>query len=349
MSHQTLNKTLKLADSFGVTSNFRLNKREKFQTSLGGGVTIFYIISSIAYFIYNFHIFYSKQKMTLNYTEKIFDDAPFINFTDRETAFGVGLYFENNSEINMETTGQFFEIDFSVVSVINTHNKYKLPIKFGFCNESDFFDSINEEFKWLNMNRIYCPKNKTLMFSQGTNLDELWQFVEITVRLKEETIISGQDDLKIMLTKHPLKVFLYFLDTYLDVDHYEKPIKPYLNSFFLYIDADYFKKVNIDFMTLDFSSDENPFLSNPILYKHIIFDSSREYGFAIPDRINSGSPDYENLVRFYIRTSIKSKFILRSYQKFSEYLSTTTVLISNSYLILFVVMRFINEDRKSVV
>ena len=94
---------------------------------------------------------------------------------------------------------------------------------------------------------------------------------------------------------------------------------------------------------LEFSSDENSLIINPIKNNYIMLDNFRDYGFSIQDLINSGSADFTNFARIYIKSSQKSKVIERTYQKFSEYLSNTTVLFSNGYLLLFVICRFINS------
>jgi hypothetical protein len=102
--------------------------------------------------------------------------------------------------------------------------------------------------------------------------EDIWEYVEITIKLKNKYILNNQDKVKSMFLKFPLKAFLYFTDTYMDADNFENP---YLNSIMLYLDINYYKKIDVDYISLVFSSDE-PFFTQPISRNFVVLDKYRE-------------------------------------------------------------------------
>ena len=339
---KTFNSILTTIDSFGVTIEFRINKKEQYKSPFGGFITLIYVLFGIGFLLSNFNTFYTRSKMTLNYTEKVFEVAPKLNLTEGRSSFAFGLVWENNSHIDMNNIN-YFDITLSAVSVSSTVNKTKLQIPFAPCIESDFYNVVNDTFRNLKISNMNCPKDTKYLSTQGEFTDKLWRYIEITIKLKNSLVIESQQKVRQFIMKYPIKLVLYVTDSFIDVDNFTTPLNTYISSLFVYLDFDYYKKLDVNLMNLEFSSDVNPIMIDPIHNKYIMLDNYRDYGYSIQDRINSGSPDFGNFARIYIKSSQKSKVIERTYQKFSEYLSNTTVLVSNGYLLLYVVCRFINS------
>ena len=100
------------------------------------------------------------------------------------------------------------------------------------------------------------------------------------------------------------------------------------------------RRINLDYSTMQFSSDDNYFYMQKKTSNNITYFSDEASEFFIMDRIVSNQ---KLLARFFLRSSPSCTIIERTYQKANTFLANFGGLISNILLILIIFVQFFNE------
>ena len=87
----------KIFDLFSTPYNFTYKRDDKYSTTIGGIVTIIYVLLIIAYLIYKFIPFVKKDNYELVYLEENKDSTDSLLFKEYENDLAYRLEYKNNS------------------------------------------------------------------------------------------------------------------------------------------------------------------------------------------------------------------------------------------------------------
>ena len=332
-------------DFFGTIFNFRIQQKDAYQTRFGGAVFILFLIFSIFYFILSFKEFIAKKIYTINFSEKVVSPAPKINFKEVKFYFAYTLQFDNGTFLD-KATQKYFSQKVTLKSVINSTDSLtnRTVLRTAPCSLKTFYgENMEKHFNQLKLNNYTCVDEKTNILLQGVFTDDLFVYLEIAISLNTSLNFTEEQlsDLGKMLYSNPIKLILYWIDTTLDVNNIDKPISSYINSYITLIDFSMLKKTDLFFSLFNFSDDKNLLFKTEEGRDNLIFDRTSEYSIIIPKR--TSLPKDSTMVKLFLRSSSFIKIIDRSYLKLNGFLAQLAGLISNLYLILFVVISFFNK------
>ena len=138
---------LRKFDAFGVSYSFKYKANEKFTTSLGGFITILFIILCLSFGIYNFIPFYNKNNFTTIYyilklaqTEKIY-------FEKSKISFSLGLYCYEGSDGTK--ADDLFDVIYKFNYFFMENGEYQKKVDIigtHPCTYADFYNDYNNIF-----------------------------------------------------------------------------------------------------------------------------------------------------------------------------------------------------------
>ena len=180
-------------DYFGIIFTFKLKQENKYKSRLGGMVFIFFLIFSAYYFINQMINFVWRQNYNINFSIAAQNQAPELNFTYREFKFAYALKYKNGTPVNYSQL-PFLEhsLNLSTINDYNKKNKTKLILNKKPCDENDFnFTKVNYNLTSLNLTNYFCPTNNSKMFINGTELDPMFTYVDITFSINDNWLTSN--------------------------------------------------------------------------------------------------------------------------------------------------------------
>ena len=333
---------LKVFDYFGVKFSFRINNKPNFQSDFGGLIFLVFLIIALIYFFITFLAFWKRSVYSINYSLTINKPAKEINFTKMEFNLAYSLQYENDTFIDPQKL--YFLNQSLVMTKSLDHKKTKDSIPHKNCESKDFFDKIqSNEFNSLNLANFTCSQIKPNSSIQGTYTDNVYKYIELGITINDTMFKSGNlTDLINFFEQNQVKLVVYWLDTTINVTSYEHPVSYYLRTYVTYLDFQTIKKINMDFSIIDFSSDDNAFIQDPITQSKVTFQQSEIFDLGTSNRINMGDVG-KTVTKVFMRSSPSSTLIDRSYQKLSQFLANFGGLTSNILFILFLFMTFINQ------
>jgi hypothetical protein len=336
-------KMLKNLDYFGVQLNFQYKDQQKYRSIFGGVVFILFFGFSLTYMLINFQNFIDRKIMNLVYNEGFKEYAPEINFDNYTIKFAVGL--DVGDPTLLPNLYKYLQIEFVSIATEKTNGvlkKTKTPIPLQPCNYSHFYNSFNSTFDSLGLSSLFCPDLRNVSV-KGIYTDDEFNYFVFTVSLKKQWHDNTQEARK-FFTDYEIKSIIYYIDTSISVWDYAKPIQNYLNNKFLTVDWQFFKKLNMDFMTLGFSSDDNILFRDEQSKDLAVIDTYEQYFDHISeDRMITKQRDYNSFSKIFIRSSTKNKVIKRVYMKITEYLANMSSILSSVLLIFYVIVSHLNN------
>jgi hypothetical protein len=341
---------LRYFDYFGVVFTFRYKDKDSYQSRFGGGVFIFFLIFSILYFLITFFDFCTRQVYQINYSVTVFDKAPEINFKDSSFYFAYGLQYDNDTFPDSSILNLInHKITLNRIINSNSENKNKTSINTKICEYKDFSGLVDDKsFKSLKLDKFLCPIIDNKASIQGTFADEIYQYLDIGITVKDEVFTHDKnvslnlDYLSNFFSQNALKLVIYWIDTTVNVREYDKPISSYIKPFVTYVDFSSIKKVNLDFSLIQFSSDSNILVSSATSQSNVTFNQIQEFSITTNDRFKMGSLG-KTILKLFFRSSSSNIIIDRNYQKLTEFLANLGGLQSNILIVLFLMVSFLNE------
>ena len=336
----------KSLDYFGVQINFNFKSAKKYTSASGGLIFLIYVIVCVSYITINFIDFIEKKHKTVIYYDKELFKTDEINFHEYNNTFAINMVcFDYDGELGDFTSK--FKIEANHVKYLKTNGtskKYKTSLSFHKCSYDDFFNQFNDE---LDRNEIpgkfNCLDNINYLV-KGIFADEDFEYFELILSATCENGFDNRTYLE-KLYKYDCKFSLFYIDNALDVGNVAQPMRPFLNQKFIQLTPVDFKKVNLYYTLKSFESDENWFFNQPTQDYYLAYSSFDEYFiFKGEDRFNSDYSDNTKFATFYIRASNSRNIIERRYEKFTEFVASSTSILSAIFLLLVVVVSNINNS-----
>ena len=338
---------LRTIDYFGVQVNFNFKSQKKYTSICGGSIFAVYVILCFVYIAITFISFYEKKHKTVIYYDKELTETDEISFLNHSSKFAINLVcdtFNENQEKKYGKLNDLFKISVSHVKYIKDINGYtnktKTKLKLHKCDYSDFFNKYNEELDRNEIiNNFYCFIDDNYLI-KGIYASKDFQYYEFTL-----ASTNDKTDYITMLYENDCKFSLYFIDNAVDVANITHPMTEFLNEIFMQLSPVDYLKFNLYFTIKSFKSDENWFFYWPSHNYYIAYSHSDEYKTAKGEnRFISKFDDYDKFGKFYIRASTTRNIIERRFEKLTEYVASSTSLLSAVLLFLVAVIETINDS-----
>ena len=179
-----IRKMLKKLDKFGDNFKFKYNDYDKYSTSLGGLVYLFFCCISLDIFILKLIFFLQRQNFTLQFYKINLAETEYINLNK---TFAFGIDCQGKEKTNKAKDLFNVEIEFK-----NKSDRTKVKfIETKPCENTDFDDELNDtinnlQFNNLSFNDFKClSKTQNEDGIQGVYTDSIFTYYTITVSAKE--------------------------------------------------------------------------------------------------------------------------------------------------------------------
>ena len=336
----------KSLDYFGAQINFNFKNEKKYTSFSGGLIFVIYVILCVSYVTINFIYFLQKKHKTVIYYDKELFKTDDIYFHKYNTSFAINMIC-NDNDGNLGDFFSKFKIEANHVKYIKTNGtskKYKTSLSFHKCTYDDFFNQFNDE---LDVNKIpgkyNCIDDKDYLV-KGIFADEDFEYFELILSATCENGFDNRTYLE-KLYKYDCKFSLYYIDSAVDVANVTHPKSSFLTQKFIQLSPVEFKKVNLYYTIKSFKSDENWFFNWPTEENYMAFSYSEEYDiYKGENRFISNYQDNTKFATYYIRASNSRNMIERRYEKFTEFVASSTSILSAIFLFLFFIVSNINNS-----
>ena len=328
---------------FSTYISFHINNSHSFRSIFGGLITLIFLFIMISFISYHFYIFIFKLKLEYIHSNTIVDNCPFINLTDIKFNLGFGLQFTLNGTNAFESYKKY--LDYSMV--INewfggpsSIKKYEFKLKY--CDINDFDYDVNDTFYNIKLNKFYCPIiNDTTNYTlEGLYTDKYFKFIEIIFKLNEYSK-NHLDELKEFMINNPVEMIIYLMDSSIDYENRKNPISKYMNEINKWLDFENRKETQISFSEVEFEDDQHYYL-NSINKRSLANLDSIVDSFRFIKKHNNLGDDI--LGTFIIKASYRKIKFKRIYQKLPNFLAQISGLIEFSYLISFIIVKFLDKN-----
>jgi hypothetical protein len=346
MSSNTENSFLEMIrnlDYFSVTFLFRIGKKPKYGSVLGGIAFIIFLITAILYTIVRFFDYISWADSKITYIEKSVNPAPPLNLKEMNFSYAVRLTFDNDTPLQNTEYSDLFILEQNYVHVNGSQNPEKdhsIPHK---CTDNDFYNKTSDFpiFSKYNLSSFDCFEIKENYSLEGIYTDPINSYLEISLKISDK-FFTDYEKLKEIFVKESFKFTLYYIDIFNDVTEFNEPVFSKINSIYSYLDLSYFKRNNINFQKYVWGSDKNLFYND---YKHenyIKFFSNQEIMAPISDRLNYTRSDNKNMYKFIMKAINNVKIVRFSFVKIPDFLASLSGLLLNLLLVLTVIFNLFN-------
>ena len=342
-------KYLKTIDYFGVQINFNFKSEKKYKSAYGGIIFLVYIITSVAYIAINFVNFLQKKHKTVIYYDKELFTTDEIYFHKHNSTFAVNMVcdnydgkFDTDKDIYSKFKIQGNHVKY--IKIDGKSQKTKTSLKFHKCTYEDFFNQFNDELDRNDVtNKHYCFNDDNYVV-KGIFADEDFEYFEFTFSATCENGFDNRTYLEIFY-RYDCKFSLYYVDSAIDVANVTYPMRAFLNQKFIQITPSNYKKVNLFYTIKSFKSDENWLFNWPKNYNYLAFSNAEEYAVDKGEkRFLTKYDDYDKFAKFFIRASSTRNMIERRYEKFTEFVASSTSILSAIFIFLEFILNIINES-----
>ena len=319
----------KIFDLFSTPYNFTYKRDDKYSTTIGGIVTIIYILLIIAYLIYKFIPFVKKDNYELVYLEENMDSTDSLLFKENENDLAYRLEYKNNSG-SSATCEDLLEVKINYIyskkasDSGSSRDKKSTPITTFNCD----YDPNKHHFIKINNSQKYqCFHHQNEPIKNVYN-DLYFTYYEIIVSLRDSQKENFTNANNFLLT-NDCKLELYYLDYTIKVEDYKNPIVPYQNLVFLQLSPVSILEMNVYFMKQILKDQSNVLFEKEKTRENTVFSRVEQYSYYKGDnrmeRKNKfNDPDYNIYSKIFIRADTKILKVKRNYQTLGGFWADNT-------------------------
>ena len=345
---KALKKFLKRIDLSGLPFTFTYKSKDKYSTSLGGLILIFYGVVVIYFVVYYLIQFINKENFkTIYYTANI-AKTDIIKLKDSKVTFSLGLDCQDKGRFKAE---DLLKIEAKFINYTKTkegkYNKDSKVISSHFCTHDDFLNTHNDSFDRLTLHKFQCLDDYSFDLV-GIYSDQVFTYYELTVKSKYgNDNNTNLDNIEEYLFINDCKLQIVYTEKTVDLNNYEEPIKSYLNEIFIQLNPTLYIKRNMFFMNQYLVNDDNLFglfydLDNSTITT--LHSRYEEYSLYLGlNRSKTHPPDYVNYAKLYMRADTKKTDIRRTYQNLLEFYANISSLLLGIFRVLIFILNFFNN------
>ena len=345
---KALKKFLKKIDLSGLPFTFKYKSKDKYSTSLGGLILIFYGCVVIYFVVYYLLQFIYKENFKIIYYTANIEKTDIIKLKDSKVSFSFGLDCESNGRFKAE---DLLKVEAKFYNHTKTkEGKYNLNTKVissHFCTHEDFFNSHNDSFDRLTLHKFQCLDDYSYNL-QGIYADQVFTYYELTVKSKYGKYnYTNLDNIEEYFFMNDCKLQIVYTEKTVDLENYEEPIKSYLNEIFIQLNPTLYIKRNIFFMNQYLVNDDDLFgifsnLENSSITP--LHSRYEEYSLYLGlNRSKTRPKDYINYAKLYMRADTKKTDIRRTYQNLLEFYANISSLLLGIFRVLIFILNFFND------
>ena len=356
-SPQSLTKSfsnlVRSLDYFAVTFEFRVDKKPRFGSIIGGLSFLVYIVIGIIFCIKSFIDYISLVDTKITLIEKNVEISPTLKYKDLKFSYALQITFENDTILKNSKLENLFILEHAYVKVNKTNTNIKSITKtFPHpCTDNDFYNQSQKFpiFLRQNISNFECFDFSDEYILKGIYTENEMFYSEIIISLNQ-TFLEKFELIQKIFEENLFKFSLLYKDTFYDVSQINNPIFQKIDSIYSYLDLKFLKKRNVDFQLFNFEKDHNLFYKDFQQESYIKLFSNQEILTPIDNRKESKLKDKNTLFKFYIRAVNNVKLIRISLVKIQEFLASISGLLVNLLVILNIILSMINnlEAKQSI-
>ena len=343
-----IKKFLKKIDLFAIPFVFKYKNKYKYYSSLGGLMSLLFVIAALIIGIYYFIPFYNRKNYNIIYYSMNMPKTDTIKLNSKAN-FAIGLECPLDKKTHLKGK-DLFDLKLTYIISKTDHNgnrsKDKIELTTHSCNETDFYN--NDTINFMNFDEVVCL-DKTDNSLQGIYTDEIFSYYEFSLLAKNDSVELFRK-IDTYLTETDCKLELFYTEVTIDFDNYTDPIKTYINSVFIQLNPTLFLKMNVYFENQYFENDNFLFFifdekkEEKTIDPYIHFSRIEDYSlYKGLDRGIIKPSDYTKYANIYVRADTTKTVTKRKYQKVTEFYADASSLLIALFQILYFSFLFINR------
>ena len=338
---------LKVIDFFGVPYNFKYQAKENFTTSLGGIISIIFVVVCIALGIYNFIPFYNRKNFTTIYYTLKLPETEKVYFDKSKMAFSIGLNCWTGNDGTK--ADDLFDVIHKYIYWDVQNGEYVRKIEYietHTCTYADFFNDFNKAFDDSKIYSYQCLDDLSRTI-EGIYASPIFSYYEFNVNAKNNSK-KLLDKIENYLIENDCKLQIYYVDNTIDIDDYKNPIKSYLETDFIQLNPALSIRKNMYFMNQHLYDDDYWvwfFNDQTDLESELtsIYSRYEEYALYQGSNRTNSSSDYLNWAKLFFRADTRKIYVKRKYQKVMEFYADASSLLVGVFRVLLFIFNYINS------
>ena len=154
---------LRAIDIFGIEYSFKYNKKERYQTVLGGFILLLFFILVLIVGIYYFIPFINRKNYTIVYYTMNLAATEEVNLFQSESNFAVGVSCDSNKKEKLSVNDL---LDLKSTYILyeklknGTYIKRTKDLNTHKCDYSDFYNKYDNQYDYLGISKHVCLETK---------------------------------------------------------------------------------------------------------------------------------------------------------------------------------------------
>jgi len=335
--------SVKEADYFGEAIKLQFDKNKKFNTLLGGFLSIIIYVLSLALIISLGQTLINRDKPMTNSVTLFEEYSPRLNISDMDLRFAFGFFLDGFGRFD---DSRYFNFAVTKGIVDRSGGGYKKIVKtvpIEYCkNFPDRWvngDKYNytEQAQINDVGGLYCLKynNETM---EGAYVLNYFENIKIGVTrcknsTKSKVVCKSDAEIDNALAGGTFQVF--FTNRYMDVIDFKNPMKEYFPNWFIKIDPFSARFVDLYYKIVNITSDVGYIFEDKQTTSYAMYDYAREQFDTKEANIN--------IIKLYINSSNNFMDVSRSYMKFTDLAATVGGILSVCLVIGRIIARYFSS------
>jgi hypothetical protein len=353
---------VKIFDFFGYTPQFLIQNETNYRSRTGGLISLFFILISIFYTLFQFYNFFSKIDV-LQSSRNVIQPSNMYTLTTKDLYFGVGLIDRHGKEYNISLFPYMnFELDYLYTDK-DTMNETRLNLKMGPCDISKFllfenYDNLTLiEKEKLNKKIPYylCPQGDFNFKMSSFNIIEGDIYIQVSISITNTSVLADAD---LDLGKKLIKTNFIYRNMFINIENRRNPYSTFIENYFNSIDykTEITQVIYLDPLEMaddndlirkgEFNGIISPYSNQP---NQTIFLPSPGYNYIsmIKNRsdimISNDNKPLLSLCNIKMILSPVKTITMRSYTKFTDFFAGLTSIMSTVLMAIAIFMVHFNS------
>jgi hypothetical protein len=260
-----LSRSIICIDFFGIEPRLLINKKKRFNTAIGGilSLIVFIVVILVTYSLGR--EIYEKNKPFLTISSVYEEEPSEFQLNPSNFALAISIvdsYYQYFIDPQIYTPSMNF-ISNTAKLINNTFVRgieYK-EIKLESCNISNHFGDFKDLYAKEDLANSLCPEPESLrdLSLRGSFVNENFNFLNVSIQpcnnsTDSKIICKSQEEIDAKLNGG--YIGLNFINTIFDPLNFNQPAKYIKNNFYTVLSKKYYKQVDIYFKNIDYNTDK---------------------------------------------------------------------------------------------
>ena len=319
-----MNHIIKCIEIYGIRPSLTINGRYQYSSTLDHILSAITVILIIAFSIYLINELFSHSHPIIQITSFNEIKPQKIMLNSSNFIIAIGL---QDPDYNNFIDESIYTLELKLITETKQRkflsgNKEEKNIELTRCSNV-YMPVLTNYFDKLPLDNLYCIKNKSSLYIEGTFDVSPWTYLEFifrkcTVNCSSEEILHNK--------LHEAYFSLFITDYSLYPKEHDNPIKIFGKNYFSSVDYRAQKRIWTFLKTVQFESDDAWLFHRNKSERFYSYDSEIEHYI-----LNSEKDDF---IHFFVRNAEKKEIITRSYVKLDEIIAKS---VSMSFIIIWII------------